>query len=164
MHQVCAESYAVGYMDECCMAVVIQTDSYWALTAPSMTLMTLPTTVLLVNFISNLIFALTLGMNRSKHIEFFGHLTASSVFENFHMVCMTLAHAPMNTCVSQFGYWNYENSDPSQNWYTNFFTVRCDIRKCNLAVYSTGNAGVGTICSSESNFYMLMSRGGNMQW
>jgi len=40
VHQVCAESCAIGCMDECSMTVVIQTDSYQALTALCMTLMT----------------------------------------------------------------------------------------------------------------------------
>ena len=47
-HQVYAESYAVGWVDTCSMTVVIQTDSYWPWTAPSMTQMISLTQIWLV--------------------------------------------------------------------------------------------------------------------
>jgi hypothetical protein len=40
MHQVCAESYAVGYMDEYGMTVVVQIDSACELAALTLTRMT----------------------------------------------------------------------------------------------------------------------------
>jgi hypothetical protein len=40
MHQAGVESYAVGRMNECSMTVIIQTDLYRALTAPSITRIT----------------------------------------------------------------------------------------------------------------------------
>jgi len=56
VQQVCAESNAVAYMDECCMTVVIQKDWYCALTTPSMTHMTSHAWFLLVNLITTILF------------------------------------------------------------------------------------------------------------
>jgi len=111
VHQVCAENSAVGGMDECSMAVVIQTDSYWALTAPSMTRMTSLTYILLVNFVTNLVFAFLLNSNWHKEIKYIGCLTAWFGFWDFHMVCTTIAHPQTNYCISQFVHWNQEKSD-----------------------------------------------------
>jgi hypothetical protein len=69
------ESYAVGCMGECSIAVVIQTDSYWAQTAPHMTLMTSLTLILLVYFVSNLAVAFSLDSNLQAVIDHIGWLT-----------------------------------------------------------------------------------------
>jgi len=76
VHQGCAESYAVRGMDECSMAVVIQTGLYWAQTAPSMTRMTSLTEILLLNFVTNLGFAFSHNSDWQTNIEFIGDLTA----------------------------------------------------------------------------------------
>jgi len=76
LHQVCAESYAVGHMDECSMIVVIQTDLCWALTALSITRMTSLTWSLVAYFVPQIAFALSLNSNRQTEIEHIGRLTA----------------------------------------------------------------------------------------
>ena len=75
MHQVCAVSYAVGYMDGFSMTVVIQINSSYALTALSMTRMTSLTYVLLAYFVTNFAFALSLNSHMQKETELLGHLT-----------------------------------------------------------------------------------------
>jgi len=69
VHQVWAQSYAVGCMDECSMLLVIHTDSHYALTTPSMTHITSLTLLLEVNFVSNLVFAFSLNHNRQDNIK-----------------------------------------------------------------------------------------------
>jgi hypothetical protein len=76
VHQVCVESYAVGHMVECTMTVIIQTDSYQALTAPSIIHMTSLTWILLVNFVTNLVCAFSLNRNHKGALEFIGHHAA----------------------------------------------------------------------------------------
>ena len=78
MHVVCAESYAVEYMDECVMTVVVQTDSYSALTALSITLMTSVTLILLVHFVTNIAVTLSLNSHLLMQIE-----RVSSCFARF---------------------------------------------------------------------------------
>jgi len=76
VHEVSAESYAVEYMDEYGMTVLIETDSSRALTAPSMTRMTSLTEIWLVYFITNLGFALSLNSHPQIEIECFGRFSA----------------------------------------------------------------------------------------
>ena len=58
------------------MTVVMHTGSYCALTAPSMTRMTLLSLKMFVNFNSNLVFAFALNSNRKDDIRLIGHLGA----------------------------------------------------------------------------------------
>jgi len=51
------------------MTVVIHTDSHYALTTPSMTCLTSLTQILLVKFVSNLVFAVLLNRNRQDDIK-----------------------------------------------------------------------------------------------
>jgi len=76
VHQVCAESYAVGRMDECSMTVIIQTDSYCALTTSSLTRMASLTQIVSVDFITNLYCAFPLNCNRTGAMEYIAHLAA----------------------------------------------------------------------------------------
>ena len=75
MHQDCAESYAVGYLDEFSMTVVVQIDSSCALTGLYMTRMESPTYLLLAHFVTNIAFALSLHSHLQKEIARFGRLT-----------------------------------------------------------------------------------------
>jgi len=54
--QVCTESNAVEYMDECSVAVILQTDWNWARTDLSMTRMSSPTQMLCVHFVTIIAF------------------------------------------------------------------------------------------------------------
>jgi hypothetical protein len=63
-------------MDECTMTVVIQTDSYRALTDPSLTRMTLLTQILLVNLVINYICAFPLNRNRTGAMPLIGRHAA----------------------------------------------------------------------------------------
>jgi len=73
--QVCAESYAVGYMDEYGMTAVVYIDSSCALTALPMTRMTSLTEILLAHFVTNIAFALSLKSHLQNQTERDGHLT-----------------------------------------------------------------------------------------
>jgi len=75
VHQVCAASYAGGYMDEFSMMVVVQIDSGCALTILSITRMTSLTQILLANFVTNIAFALSLNSHMQKETEHLGRLT-----------------------------------------------------------------------------------------
>jgi len=86
------------------MTVVIHTDSYYALTAPSMTRMTSVTQILLVNSVSNLVVAFSLTCNRQYDIKLFDPQSTRFGVYNYCMTHMTLAHALMNYHVSQFGH------------------------------------------------------------
>jgi len=72
--QVCAEINPVGWVDKCSMMVVIQTDSDWARTAPSMTSMTSLSYILLVYFVHTIPFAFSLNSNRHTETELIGYL------------------------------------------------------------------------------------------
>jgi len=74
------ESYAVGYMDECGMTVVMQPDSSSLLTACSRTRMTSLTKILLVYFVTNIVFALWLSSHLQIEIECVGCLSVSCRF------------------------------------------------------------------------------------
>jgi hypothetical protein len=80
VHQVCAESYAVGYMDEFSMTVVVQIDSSCTLTALSMTCMTSLTEIVLAHFVTNIAFALSLNSHLQKQTERFDHRTVQFGF------------------------------------------------------------------------------------
>jgi len=69
------ESDAIGYLDEYCMMVIMQTDSYSAMTASSLTGMTSQIKILFVNSVTNLVFAFSLNHNQLNNIDFIGHLT-----------------------------------------------------------------------------------------
>jgi len=83
-------------MDECSMTVVIQTDSYCALTALSMTRMTSLSDILLVYFVANITFAISLNNHWQREIEFISHRKARFRFYNLRMVRSSLPHAQMN--------------------------------------------------------------------
>jgi hypothetical protein len=70
------ESYAVGFMDECGMMVVVETDSPSALTALSMTHMISLTKIVLVYFVTDIAFPLLLNSHLQIEIECFGSLSA----------------------------------------------------------------------------------------
>jgi hypothetical protein len=74
VHQVCAESYAVGYMHECSMTVVIQIHSSCTQTALSMPRMTSLTYILLAHYVTNIAFALSLNSHLQNETECFGRL------------------------------------------------------------------------------------------
>ena len=76
MHKVCAEIYAVGYMDECGMTVIIRPDSSWALTTLSMTPRTSHSEILLVYSVPNIAFALSPNYHLQIEIELVGCLSA----------------------------------------------------------------------------------------
>ena len=85
MHHVCVESYAVGYMDECSMTVVIQIDSSWAPSALSITRMISLTLILLAHFITNIAFALSLNIHLEIETELFGCFTVRFGYEILHI-------------------------------------------------------------------------------
>jgi len=72
VHQCCAESYAVGCMNECSMMIVMQRDLYWALNSPSMAHMISLTYILLRNFITTIVLAFSHNSNRQTDIEYSG--------------------------------------------------------------------------------------------
>jgi len=74
------ESYAVGYMDECGMTVVMQPDSSSLLTTCSKTRMTSLTKILLVYFVTNIVFALSLSSHLQIEIKCVGCLSVSCRF------------------------------------------------------------------------------------
>jgi hypothetical protein len=92
VHYVYGESNAVRYMDEFSMKVVVQTDSYWVLTALSVTCITSPTYMLLVFFVTNLAFPLSLSSNGQIQVKCVCRPTACFGFYNVRIVCSTLAH------------------------------------------------------------------------
>jgi hypothetical protein len=67
--KVCAESYTVGYIDECSLTVVVGIDLSCALTALSMTRMTSLTKILLALFVTNIAFALSLNSYLQKETK-----------------------------------------------------------------------------------------------
>jgi len=163
VHHVCAESNAVECMDQFSINVVFQTDSYWALTALSITGTTSLTNILLVYFVTNIAFPFSLNSTLQTEIERVSHRIACFGFWNFCMVHSTLAYVSTNYHVSQFGQWNQENFDTWQNWYTNCIALRYDIKNTNLPVNTSDDAGVATVCLSESNGYIVISWGGYQQ-
>jgi len=98
-------------MDDCGMTVVIQNHSYQALTPPSVPCMTSLTSILLVNFVTKLVFTFPLDCNRKKITEFIGRLAVCFGISTFRLVRTTLAHAPMNFCISQFCHQNQGKAD-----------------------------------------------------
>jgi hypothetical protein len=74
IYEVCAEIYAVGYMTDCCMTVVVQIDSPQALTALLITLMTLLIKILFIYFVTNMHFVLSLTCYLQLEIEHVGSL------------------------------------------------------------------------------------------
>jgi len=76
VHEVCAEIYAAGAMDECGMTVVVQTDSSSALTAHSMTWMTSFTYISLIYFVTNIAFVLLLNSHLQIAIDRVGRVSA----------------------------------------------------------------------------------------
>lgn len=75
VHQVCTESYAVGLIDEYIMMVNNHTDLCCTRTTPSITHMTSPIQLLLVNSATNLGFAFSLYRNRKVNIKFVSSLS-----------------------------------------------------------------------------------------
>ena len=108
-------------MDECNMGVEIVTDLHCALTASSMTRMPSLTQILLVNFVYSLDYAFSRICKRQGYIRLINRRSSSFGVENFHMACMTLAHAQTNYHVSQFGQWNQIKAHTEQHRYTNDF-------------------------------------------
>jgi len=151
-------------MDECNMTAVMHTGSYCILTAHSMTRMTSLTGKLLVNFVTNLVSTFARNSNRKDDIRLIGRFVVRFRVEHVGMVCTTLAHPQMNYHVSQFGHWNQDKADTKQNRNPNCFSQLQIVKSFNLAICFSADAGSVTIPSSESDFYMVISSGGNMQW
>ena len=80
-------------MDECCMTVINQRDSDWALTPLSMTRMTSLTEILLLNFVTNLAFAFSHHTNRQNNIEW----SSYSLMWN-----LTLSHGANDPCTCTY--------------------------------------------------------------
>ena len=108
MHQVCTESYAVWYMDECSMTGVFQTGLYRALTALCITCMTSLTWILLVYFVTTIAFDFPPHSTLQTANEHVGYLAAWCGFETLPKVRSTLEHAQLNYHVTQFDYWIQE--------------------------------------------------------
>jgi len=150
-------------MYECSMMVAMHTGLYCALTAPSMTCMTSHTSKLLVNFVTILDLAFALNGNREDDNWLIGRLMAWFGVDYIRMVRTTLAHAQMNYHVSQFGHWNQDIADMEQNMNTNCFSHLYTVKNFNFPIYSSADPGAVTISLSHSDFYMVISLGGNMQ-
>jgi len=56
------------------MTVIMKTDLYCALTAPSITHIPSLTKIFFVNVVTNKVFSLSLNSNRLGNIEYIGHL------------------------------------------------------------------------------------------
>ena len=69
-----------------------------------MTHMTSLTQILFVNFASKTILVLSLNCNRQDNIKLIDHQSTWFGVYNNCMTGITLAHAPMNHYVSQFGH------------------------------------------------------------
>jgi hypothetical protein len=95
------ESYAVGHMDECSITVVIQTESYPALTALPITRMTSLSYIILVYFVSNFVGFFPLNRNRIGTMQFIGRHAAQCGQYNFLKEHTTIAHGQTNYHVSQ---------------------------------------------------------------
>jgi hypothetical protein len=80
VHEVCTESYAVGYMDDYDITVVVQTVSSWAPTTLSMTCIAALTQNLSVYFITSLAFVVSLNRYLQIEIDCFGHVASWSGF------------------------------------------------------------------------------------
>ena len=70
------ESYAVGYMDEYGMTVVVQIDSSSTLTTLPLTCMTSLTQILLAHFVTNIAFGLSFNSDLQNKMERDSCLTA----------------------------------------------------------------------------------------
>ena len=163
MHHVWAEGDTGECMDKGNMMVVIHTDLCYALTAPSMTWMTLLSQILLLHFVSNLHCAFSLSHARQVDISQINPQQTQFGVWNVHMACMTRAHTLIDYDVSHIGHWNQTNADTKQNRYTNYFSWRYVFNHCNLLIYCIDEKWAITICSSESNSCMAIGCGGNMQ-
>jgi hypothetical protein len=80
VHQVCAESYALGRMDELSITVVVQIDLSCTQPTLSMTRMTSLTYILLAHCVTNIAFSLSLNSHLQKESERDGHLTTQFEF------------------------------------------------------------------------------------
>jgi len=163
MNQVCAESYEVGCMNQCSMIVVIHPTSHCALTAPTMTRMTLLTYILLERFISNLVLVFWLNSNWQDGMKCIGHQTMSVGVSNIGMAHATVAHPQTNDHVSQLGPWNQVNADTMQSGYMSCFSKRYIIKNITLPIHSSDDTGAVTISSSESEFHIVISSGRYIQ-
>jgi hypothetical protein len=76
VHQICVESYVVGYINVYGMTVVVQIDSSCTLTALPMTCMTSLTSILLAYFVINIAFALWHNSHLQNKIKCDGCLKA----------------------------------------------------------------------------------------
>lgn len=79
------------------------------------------------------------------------------------MAHQTVAHALMNYQVLQFGRRNYENADMDPKGYLMRFSEREVIKCCNPHISSAGDAGAVTLSLSESNLYLVISKGDYIQ-
>jgi hypothetical protein len=104
VHRIGMQSDVVGFVDECCMMVVIPTDSRCVLTTPSMTRMPSLTNILLVNFVFNIDCVLSLNCRRHDDIMVIDCQSTWFGVWNIRVAHMTLAHAQTNYRVSQFGH------------------------------------------------------------
>ena len=163
MHQVWVESNPVGCMDECNMTIIIHLGLQCALTATSMTSMTSVTSILLVNLVSILVFPFSLNHIRYNDIKFVRRWFTWSGVYNFRMASPTIAQAPTNSHVSQFGHWNPELANTYQHKYTICLSTWYVNNIYYFAICSSGNAWVATISSPESDLCMVISKGRYMQ-
>jgi len=69
----------------------------------------------------------------------------------------------MNYHVSQFGHWDQVKADTEQNRYRYFISNWYIATNANLHIHSSGDAGAVTMSLSESDFYMVISFGRDMQ-
>ena len=156
MHQVCAESYAVGCMDEWGMTVIIQTDSYSALTYPSMSSMTSLTKILLVYFVTNkLLFS---------HWTVFGNRNRASWLSYNRIWVLALFHCAFDpsTCTDELSCLPIWSLKSRSSWHRaklvhKLLSLRYDVTNYNLPIYSSRHAGPFTMSSSTSDIYIGIS-------
>jgi hypothetical protein len=168
VYQVLEESYAVECIDWSCMIVVIQSCSYYAVSATSIIHMTSLTSMFIANLVTYLEWAVLLNPNRQDNIKFIGGLTAWFEVKYFHMAQISLAHAPMNYYASQCAHWNQEWPDIQENRYRNNVFIKYNINNSYLPVYSSGNTSVVTIvCPNRISIWCFAQketfRGNNFQ-
>jgi hypothetical protein len=156
-------SNVVGCMDECNMMVVIHTDSRCAMTAPSMTCMSLLSETLLVNFIFSLDCVFSLIHKRQDHIVLISCQSTWFGVWTVRMARMTLAHAQTNSHFLQYSQWNQKNSFTYRNRYTNYCLQRYVVNNHIMCRLCTHNLRANTMCLPESISCMVHTYGGQMQ-
>jgi hypothetical protein len=126
VHQVCASSYVVWYIDECSITVIMQTNSYWALTPLSINRMTSLTEHLLVYCVTCKIVTVSLNNNRQTEVEQVGYYTTWFRFCYLHIVRSTFTHAQMTYHGSQSGHWTQKQAVMLLHIYPNCCSLKYD--------------------------------------